>query len=277
MRDVVLITCWRRAEFLAVTLRDVVAAEKARRQHYVFLVDEGYAAEVLDVVRAFPLEHEIVINTERPMRGNSYNILSGFAYARRTGCRLTYLIEEDVRIARDFFVFHEAVHARFRCFFASAVRNQNDDRTLPPRRSLIYFNRSYQSLGVSFPRRSLDAIVEHHRPEFYAGPTAYVARHFPDSRIAAAYAEQDGLIHRIVEQRRERGAYPFVPRAYHAGFVGYNRPGRALRGTLDERIARLQRMTDAEANGRATQFRDIRSCDLEKRHAPLIRLARPAP
>ena len=279
--NIVLIPCWRRADFLSVTLRRIARAEKAHRQYYVFLIDEGHSDEVMRVARQFPFASEIVANELRPMRGNSFNILNGFAYARRIApsmkSRLVYLIEEDIWIGRDFFTFHEAVQSRFNCFFVSAVRNQNDARTFPPRRSLVYFHHAYQSLGVSFRVEALDAIVRHHRPNFYADPAAYAAQHFPNSSLAAGFVEQDGLIHRIVEKGHLRGAYPFVPRAYHAGFVGYNRPGHAFGGTLPERIAKLERLTDAEANRRALLFGDIQRCDLDKRHAPSISLARDAP
>jgi hypothetical protein len=276
--DIVLIPCWRRADFLTVTLRHVVAAASARKHYVVFLADVGASPGVLRVAQRCPLRHEIVMARERPMRGNSHNILGGYAYASaiapKLKANLVYLIEEDIWIGRDFFAFHEAAHACQRSFFVSGVRNQNDLRALPHDRSRIYLDSRYQSLGVSFRVESLPRITAHHCPEYYAAPQDYVARRFPSSRLGEYFWEQDGLIGRVIEDERLAGIYPFVPRAYHAGFIGYNRSGRAFGGSLERRVAKLESMTDDEANDRAHQYKDIRSCDLTRRRVPPLVLDR---
>jgi hypothetical protein len=272
--DIVLIPCWRRADFLVVTLRRLAAANP-RRHHVVFLVDEGASPQVLQVARSCSLPHEILIAQQRPMHGNSHNILRGYTHAfkaaRRLKTKLVYLIEEDIWIGRDFFAFHEAAHAQRRCFFVSGVRNQNDSRTLPAERSRIYLDRRYQSLGVSFRVGSLPRIIAHDRQDYYRDPSAYCVRTWPASRLGNTFWEQDGLIDRIMEHERLVGIYAFVPRAFHAGFVGYNRRGRSFGGSLAQRVEKLESMTDDEANCRALDYKDIRSCDLERRRVlPLV-------
>jgi len=271
--DIVLIPCWRRADFLTVTLRRIVAAADPRRHFIVFLVDQGAWPSVRRVARGCPLRHEVLEARERPMHGNSYNVLRGYAHALAIApamkAKLVYLVEEDIFVAGDFFDFHEAAHARFpSCFFVSAVRNQNDSRPLPPDRARIYLHRSYQSLGVSFGTEVVRRIVVHHNADFYRDPLAYVSRLWPHSERKPANCEQDGVIDRIVEAERSAGVYPFVPRAFHAGFVGYHRRGRSFGGSLAERVAKLERMTDAEANRRAHDYKDIETCDLRRHCVP---------
>lgn len=264
--DIVLIPCWRRADFLTVTLRHIHEAADPRRHHLVFLADEKPSPQVLRVARTCKLQHEILVARRRLMYGNSHNVLRGYAHAAaiapELGARLVYLIEEDIWVARDFFAFHEAAHARRKVFFVSGVRNQNDARTLPPDRSRIYLDRRYQSLGISFRVESLPLITAHHRAEYYADPRRYVLAHWPRSRLGDTLWEQDGLIDRIIEEEHLAGLYPFVPRAFHAGFVGYHRRGRPFGGTLAQRVAKLEQMTDADANARARDYKDIHSCDL---------------
>ena len=49
---------------------------------------------------------------------------------------------------------------------------------------------------------------------------------------------------RIIEAIGWHTVYPFGPRAYHAGFVGYHHKGATLVGTVEQRAATLLRMTD---------------------------------
>ena len=53
--DIVLIPCWKRADFLSVTLDYIVKADNADKNLYVFLIDRGFSSEVLDVANSFSL------------------------------------------------------------------------------------------------------------------------------------------------------------------------------------------------------------------------------
>jgi hypothetical protein len=112
----------------------------------------------------------------------------------------------------------------------------NDDPRLYYRTTL-----DYCSLGVCFERSVITQLIAPHvRREYFQDPSAYCARHFPSSQVGAGYVEQDGLIRRVQEAQGEQRpiAYPYRPRAYHAGFIGYHRAGR-LEGSLRERIRQV--------------------------------------
>ena len=106
----------------------------------------------------------------------------------------------------------------------------------------------------------------HARPEYYGSMLGYLRSMAPASRYGDLYGEQDGLINRLVEASPIACLYPHVPRAYHVGFVGCNRPGRTVDGPLADRIAALQAMAPDEMNARAEKYRDIRPIDLTIDH-----------
>jgi hypothetical protein len=266
MQNIVLIPCWRRPDFLTVTLEHIRNAKRAQANRYVFLVDYGFCPDVLRVIASFPFTHEVRHAPQHAYHGNSFNVLEGYKYAahlaRRYRSRLVYLIEEDIWVGKDFFVFHEVVQAQFDSFCVSAVHNQNDVSQYPPDASSVYYHPAFQSLGLSWRVDRLDVITAHAQPDYYGNMTAYLKSIAPESRHADGNSEQDGLINRLVEMSPIKCLYPYLGRAYHAGFVGYNRHGRQVTGPLPRKVAALRSMPQDEMNARASARKDIRSIDL---------------
>jgi hypothetical protein len=270
--DVVLIPCWRRDDFLTVTLHHLQRAEGAGEHLYVFCVDvkrqdPGVSRDVLSVISEFPLRKE-VLRHESPFRGNTLNVLMGYRHAwekMRRSARLVHLIEEDIFVARDYFRFHERVQSTFDAFFVSALHNQNLDVPVPHDPSGVYYHHRYQSLGVSFRIEHLASIVPHATPAYFGDPAGHLRAKFPASRLPHECFEQDGLIDRIVERDGLRGLFPCTPRGYHAGFLGYNRPGFPVLGTLEERVRTLMSMNESQMNDHALVHKDIRQCPLDGR------------
>ena len=267
MQNITLIPAWRRDDFLQVTLDYIKEATGADRNLYVFLVDRGFHTEVVEVIKSFPLEKLIRFAPQHRYRGNSYNLLEGYKYALQLAktrkSELIYLVEEDIWVGKDFFDYHEKVQSQFPCFCASAVRNQNDDRKHPDEPESVYYHMGYQSLGVSFKLDSIAKIVEHATPALYQNMLRYVKTHFPNSKYGNMWTEQDGVINRIAERNPVHSLYCYSPRAYHAGFVGYNRRGTALEGSREARVAKLRSMSDKEMNDLAGEYKDITRCNLD--------------
>ena len=115
----------------------------------------------------------------------------------------------------------------------------------------------YCSLGVGLARPIIQQLIAPHVcRRYFEDPSGYCASRFPASRVGAPFIEQDGLIRRIQEQQGAQRpiAYPFRPRAYHAGFFGYHRSGHPLHGTLPQRIDEVGRVIyNSETMRRATE------------------------
>lgn len=245
-------------------------AENADKNFYVFLVDRGFHTQVVDVIKNFPFDKAIRFTPQHRYHGNSYNVLEGYKYGlslcESKKSDLVYLIEEDIWVGKDFFTFHEKVQSQHPAFCVSAVRNQNDPTPHPALPEAVYYHTTFQSLGISYKTDSLKQIAKHAQPEFYRHMLQYVKRHFPKSRYGTSWCEQDGLINRIVETNPTQCLYPYVARAFHAGFVGYNRQGKSLEGSLENRVAKLKSMSDSEMNELAKEYKDITSIPLEKNY-----------
>jgi hypothetical protein len=245
-RDIVLLPCWRRPEFLWHCLDNLTRAEGIAALHVVLRPDTGFAADTLEVIRAFAdrlASFEIQFPTPCPYRRSkqSANVLLGYLLAAAAARQYVFMIEEDVMVARDFFRWHRAVQASSTELFCSiGVRNPNRRLALPDDTEGYYLSSGdYCSLGVCFDKRILHRLVAPHvNMAYLRRPKSYIRRRFRASVVAAGFTEQDGLLRRIQEGSGLSIAYPCLPRAYHAGFYGYHRPG-GLDGPLAERVRSL--------------------------------------
>jgi hypothetical protein len=255
VKDIVLLPCWRRPEFLWHCLDNLTQAEGSSDLHVVFRPDTGHSPEILEVVRAFSdrlPSFEISFPTPAPYRRTkqSANVLLGYLRAAAMARRFVFLIEEDIMVARDFFRWHREAHAAAGELFCSiATTNTNIELEFTDELDGYYLSSGdYCSIGVCFDRKVLrELIAPHVRMSYFRRPKSYIRRHFPISTIGLGFVEQDGLIRRIQERSSYPIAWPCVPRAFHSGFYGYNRPG-GMMGSLQERVQILgHTIYDAQA------------------------------
>ena len=300
MKGVVIVPTWRRPDFLWACLHRLLQCDGIRDYGIVLSIDRSSDPEIDRVAMALVAKtgagglydgQKIRIRVVEPhhYHGNSYNVLGAYRYAAAVTSGLVILLEEDIFVARGFLRYHEAAHvAAPSCFCVSACQDQNaplPDSLARGDSATVYERPTYQSLGVSFQA----AVVRHFLailddlPNYFAEPTETLASRFPDTKIPRPQAEQDGFLGRVLEewvvQHGALGAiYPVVPRAFHAGFHGYNRSGGKplYDGTAEDRGRRLLAMTELEMNDRAdSRYRDIRVCplDVQEREPLVLRLA----
>lgn len=275
--QIVIVPGWRRAGFLEACLRRVCACDRPDLLIWVAL-DRGFDQASMAVARRWatmwPGRYEILVD-DHPYAGNSHNLLC--MYKRALDYRpvpdLIHLIEEDVFIANGYFDFHDQVHALVPDAFAvSACQAQMflqcgpTPQSHPSRVSLAP---RYQSLGVSFRPDMLEAIRKHLVPGYFTNPIGYCRVAFPNSKLPKANAEQDGLFDRLVEASGTGVVYPWTPRAYHAGFIGYHRNGLQLPGDPSVQADRLLAMTADELNAAAYSYPDHVTVDLDMVAVPV--------
>ncbi|HEX4049795.1 MAG TPA: hypothetical protein VHY19_02815 [Steroidobacteraceae bacterium] len=246
-RDVVLIPCWRRPEFLWHCLDNLARAAGIDQLHVLFRADTGYDRAIHEVIAEFA-SHFASYQVDEPVpcpykrSKQSANVLGGYLLAAQLSRRYVFMVEEDIMVARDFLRWHYAVQAaQPRLFCSIATRNTN--RNVPDNAEPeIYYLTSadYCSLGVCFERSVIGTLIAPHVTRaYFADPRSYCERTFPGSRLATGF-EQDGLIRRIQESEGDRRpiAYAYRPRGFHAGFFGYHRPG-SVPGDLTQRIGQV--------------------------------------
>jgi hypothetical protein len=251
VRDVVLIPCWRRPEFLWHCLDNLTCAEGFEQLHVIFRPDHGHDPAIHRVIGAFAARlpsYEIDLPVRCPYRRSqqSANVLGGYLLAAARARALVFMVEEDIMVARDFFRWHYAVHAAEPALFCS-LSTLNHNRSVASRedpRCYYLTSLDYCSLGVALSRAAIrEFIAPHVCRAYFERPVDYCLRRFPASRLGQRFPEQDGLIRRVQERQGERRpiAYPYRPRAFHGGFIGYHRSGR-LRGSLAQRIRTVGRV-----------------------------------
>jgi hypothetical protein len=245
-KDVVLLPCWQRPEFLWHCIENLSQAEGIEDIHVIFRPDTGFAPDILDVIRtqgqrlaSFEIQYPPVCPFRRTKQ--SANVLLGYLQAANQARQFVFLIEEDIMVARDFFRWHRNVHAQQPQLFCSiATKNHNREVTASPDADAYYRSTGdYCSWGVCMDRRVIQEwIAPHVNMSYFRKPKRYLRRHFPSSAVSLAFVEQDGLIRRIQEGSQQSLVYPCVPRAYHAGYYGYNRAG-GVDGSLADKVRHI--------------------------------------
>ena len=245
-RDLIVLPCWRRAEFLWHCLDNLTRAQGLGELEILFRPDTGYSADNLEVIREFAARlppFTIDFPSPCPFRRTkqSANLLLGYLKAAAVARRFVFLIEDDLMIARDYFRWHRAVHeAGERLFCSIASSNPNRAVAVPAEPEGFYLTSGdYCSIGVCFDRQVLrEWVAPHVNMAYFRRPKRYLRRLFPDSRVPLGFAEQDGLLRRIQKRSGLAIAYACLPRVFHAGFYGYNRAG-GLSGDWRQRVAAL--------------------------------------
>jgi hypothetical protein len=244
-RDVLIIPCWRRPEFLWHCLDNLRRAVGIGDLHVLFRPDRGHDPRIHDVIDEFGPQlasYGVEVPPRCPYRRGkqSANVLGAYLRAAAITRRYVFMVEEDVMVARDFLRWHYAVQAAQPQLFCSiAARNTN--RAVPEAadpEAYYVTNLDYCSLGVCFERSVIvRRIAPHVRREYFENPGAYCQQLWSRSLVGAGHVEHDGLIRRIQEEQGARRpiAYPYRPRAFHAGYFGYPRRG-SINGALSHRI-----------------------------------------
>ena len=248
-KDVVLIPAYNRPEFLIITLEHIAKNPDSKEYLYLFSLDIGFKRELLQIIERFKKQgHQVKVRrTPRTISGlgkQSYNVLTGYQLARDLCEEFVFLIEEDIFVSNDFFKWHKEVHKIEPDIFCSiATRDHSIIYKTQDDLTLYYKSHSdYQSWGVCFRKYKLDLFLKHATPDYYNDPRSYVPKTFPDSKWKDFFVEQDGLIRRVQEENyTSKIVFPHVPRAFHAGFYGYNR-GSKITGTLPEKIEKLRKV-----------------------------------
>ena len=278
MSEVVIVTGWKRPDFLSACLQRLLVADDGRQTYWICL-DRGFSRECGTVAYQFRSKlgaRAQIRRRSHRYKGNSFNVLTSYQEAVAVAPDLVHLVEEDVFVSADYFEFHRQAHeVAPDAFCVSACRNQQfpPEVNPPDLEDTIYPDVSYQSIGVSFQLDPLSEVVEHATHSYFTRPVAYCREHWPNSSINPNNAEQDGLIHRMIEASGRPTVYPFSPRAYHAGFVGYHRKGSGPVGTVEQRAAYLLRMTTAELNASAHSYPDHVAVNLDAARKPVDQVA----
>jgi hypothetical protein len=276
MKPVVLISCYRRPEFLYYTLQRIQKADHAEKMLYLFCIDAGGDRDNVKIIGDFPFP-KVIRQRNRQIKGigkQSYNVLEGYREACDLSDSFVFNIEDDIMIATNFFTWHLTQHDNYKekvfCTIATKNNNSKFDTIEDLSKSYTGANTDYQSLGVCFSKQVLKTyILPNANFNYYRNPVAYCDRNFPGSSIGKYFCEQDGLIRRIKERLDLITIFPDVPRAYHAGFYSYNRNFKTtFTGSLALKIDRVGKVLAdpvlyRKCCGEQQYYNDSNQCNLD--------------
>jgi hypothetical protein len=277
MKDIVLIPTYLRPEYLQICLEHLaqtistptpkefwICADQRANDIYRYKIVLDWLNDVLGAWRhALPIK--FFNGAKHQFSGNSFNVLESYkrAYAE-PGVRNVYLVEDDVMVTPDFFRWHELaaeVEPSAACSIAyRCSRNGEAHRGILRPEAYFTTARDYASIGVRWTRDRLRPIIEHAREEYYANQSGYIQKRFAGNRFAGDFAEQDGLIMRVMWEQHWYTVWPYVPRCYHMGWYGYHRPnGKRPDGFLEHKIGAIKSIISDAAKLKiaAPDFGDI--------------------
>jgi hypothetical protein len=249
-RDIVIVPTFDRPEFLWLCLEHILAAE-GNQEKEIWLCEDIHEdkpksfttqIDMLATIRHFEKQFpwfQYTAMVPHKKYGNSWNVTSALAKARAIGSPLTYIIEDDVLITKDFFTWHADCFYKGLTPWVSCAGRLNSslnfesngryamDETCKDVRALKAVVGAYISWATCFPWHSLDQAVKLFWNDFEYCPGV----------------EQDMMIQNYMLQNQLSSIWPYVPRAYHLGWYSYHRiAGDNPYGTLEQKVDYLRRI-----------------------------------
>lgn len=268
MNDVVIVPSYYRPEFLSLCLEHLASAVDGKQKRVFVYQDRhiGDTSEMVNVLlpeiqevcrRAKSLFEEFHYIERHPVlyRGNPYNFLEAYNSAyQETESEFVFLVEDDVMVCRDFFLWHYAIQDELNPFISVAWHCIRESAKVPATNDINAFVTSYRdfsSIGICWKRENLSSLVKHATPAYYSNMSNYIKNAFPNCPISfREWTEQAGIITRLLHEcpGQRLVAWAGVPRVGHIGIRGYHRPnGFKFTGSLDEKIRALKNVyTDSQ-------------------------------
>lgn len=227
--NVCVIPAFNRPEYLQICLEHIQKADGCEKIIYLFALDIGASPLNLDIIKQFPFENYTVTpkNYNLKLGKQSHNVINGLLAGANMSDGLIYYIEDDVFIGKDFFTFHNNIHAREPEIFCSILsKNVNAvDKILnDSNRYYVKQSNEYQGIGSCYKSKMiLEYLLPDFNLDYFKNQKSYITFYYPDSILDKTFVEQDGLIRRIIEKNKLLVAFSHLPRCFHAGFYGYHR------------------------------------------------------
>lgn len=275
--DYVIVPLWRRAGFAAACLRKLADVMDGGVR-VLISVDCGHNEETLAVAKGFEYDYpgrvQLTVREIDYMSG-SYNVFTAMREALGWvgPDDLVHVLEEDILIGAGYFDFHRSAHRLAPgAYSVSACENifLPDDVRVPDRPDAVYLSGAFQVWGSSYRPDRVTKILARLRPGYFDDMGKAVAEEFGEANMLRTGALYDGVMANDLARQGLHVAFPFTPRAYHAGFEGLSYGDMALTGPAEEQADAILGMSGDELKARCTlpgaRFRPI---DLSRNPGPV--------
>lgn len=279
--DVVIVPVWRRAGFATACLRRLELAADDDVRVLVSVDcghDEDTLAAALKFAAAAPKSRVVTVrNLDYPT--GSYNVFTAMqdVLGWVSPDDRVHVLEEDILIGRGYFDYHRSAWDVVgpAAYSVSACENVflPDAACAPDWPTVAYLAGAFQVWGSSFRPERIEAILRRLRPNYFPEMQAAMVEEFGEANTLRTGPLYDGVMANDMAACGAPGVFPFVPRAYHAGFEGISYGPTTITGSPDEQADRIIQMTGPELKALCTlegaRFRPI---DLDHNPGPVTKV-----
>ncbi len=225
-----------RPEFLALSLEklDLSASTPGDIRIYLDDVSDERFLEV-EWVRNTYLPRAEIFRSEHHVAcpSGTWNILNAIKQGWETGSNIVYLIEEDVLIKPEYFIWASEQMATGKYLAACGRKDRNH---------FPLYGSLYTNPASALSRSLLNELIPHINDDYFVRLRAYLDEKFGlwDTQ---SYLD-DGLIRRVIRQMGGQAVYPETPVCAHQGWRFYNKLDIYMNyeTTIEKRIARLREL-----------------------------------
>lgn len=251
----ILIPGRNRSEFFDITLDSLMDCPEIKDYQILFAFENDVLPEYYDIIKRYVrYPSQIEIKRWDMHYGLTRGHLEGMKIAFQKTDEYVIVVEDDVRVSRDFLRYMDYCYRHF-------YKEHSDIGTISGQMSrdsvsgerdvrLIHKRQWYSPYGVLIPKKFFDELLLPHCTEAYYKDPRYPDEYYPEWKHKGKYIEQAGLINRIIHKNNLYCLEPEVPRCQDIGFYGKNRHCRFADYkilTLNEKIRwNLKLLSDVE-------------------------------
>lgn len=226
--NIILIPAYRRPVMLHLNLNSLIKCDGIRNYRLLFALDGSHDRQAKEIIdnSCSNLDREII---ERSTRyGLSKNILEGMKMASKNTRDYFIVIEEDVRVTKDFLKWQEYVHEHFfkdNILASYGFAYENKSRIDQSMIEEVRLTDWYVPYGTLISKRVFQKyILPHCNDKYYQDRKTYLKSHFslPVHIANIIWSEQAGLIQHIRLQNNLICLSPALSRVQHMGYGGRN-------------------------------------------------------
>jgi len=256
--SIILRPVFNRPEMLQLSFEYEIAA----RNYYnfpdnlttMFLIEYGTPQKVLDLVKEYPFENEIIIRTEK--FGLSKNILLGMKKAFELANDFVIHLEDDILLHKTYFQYMDLLlnMKEIGKFSVLSPYNYDDNGSV----NEVYRGHHYAALAPLIGKKFfMDYVIYCITPVYYESYSSRdrfvkaLSKKYKDNKLykyrnsPGTHNEQAGLLNKLVDvaliEEDMAVIMPKVNRQQHIGYFGKNRPGGKIPGNnFEERLENLR-------------------------------------
>lgn len=225
-KNVIVISTWRRPEFLYIYLNQLSKNKTYKNYKILFCADKDPDPGVYEVINEFDHPDKEVITRQERVSAcpAAFNILDSYLLASDRAREFVIVGEEDIIPSEDFLRFceysHDKILKKYERIFCIAHKRRQDPQD---GKSNILMGDTQCTSPFLITKKSIEKYMrpELSEPHVYSNPFLHNYLNHPNSRIPYnEHYDHDGAIERIIEKNSLFALKPDQARTAHIGVYG---------------------------------------------------------